>query len=245
MKTRLDKLLVERGMTPSRERAQALILAGKVLVNEQKIEKAGASIDSESMLRLLGEDLRYVSRGGLKLEKALEHWSIDLHDKSCLDVGASTGGFSDCMLQHGAAKVIAVDTGYGQMDFKLRNHPRMRLLEKTNARYLQFISATQVLPAVIRATLLNKRSQDAKKAGDSLRQIVVLVKPQFEAGREAVGKGGIVRDESAQRSAVSKVETCLLRLGCSNAEWIESPILGGEGNREFLLHAEFPLPMRG
>jgi 23S rRNA (cytidine1920-2'-O)/16S rRNA (cytidine1409-2'-O)-methyltransferase len=261
VKTRLDKLLVERGMTPSRERAQALILAGKVLVNEQKIEKAGASIDSESMLRLLGEDLRYVSRGGLKLEKALEHWSIDLHDKSCLDVGASTGGFSDCMLQHGAAKVIAVDTGYGQMDFKLRNDPRMRLLEKKNARYLQagdigepidfiamdvsFISATQVLPAVIRATLLNKHSPDAMKTGRSLCQIVVLVKPQFEAGREAVGKGGIVRDESAQRSAVSKVETCLLQLGCNNAEWIESPILGGEGNREFLLHAEFPLPMRG
>ena len=139
MKTRLDKLLVDRGLAPSRERAQALILAGKVLVNEQKIEKAGALIDSgsASVLRLLGEDLRYVSRGGLKLEKALEHWRIDLQGKVCLDVGASTGGFSDCMLQHGAAKVIAVDTGYGQMDFGLRNDPRIRLLEKTNARYLE------------------------------------------------------------------------------------------------------------
>src|ERR1035438_9568346 len=167
VKTRLDKLLVDRGLTPSRARAQALILAGKVLVNEQKIEKAGASIDSGSALRLLGEDLRYVSRGGLKLENALEHWRIDLRGKVCLDVGASTGGFSDCMLQHGAVKVIAVDTGYGQMDFGLRNDPRIRLLEKTNARYLEssdigeavyfiamdvsFISATLVLPAVIRA----------------------------------------------------------------------------------------------
>ena len=246
MKTRLDKLLVDRGLTPSRERAQALILAGKVLVNEQKVEKAGASIDSEASLRLLGEDLRYVSRGGLKLEKALEHWRIDLADKICLDVGASTGGFSDCMLQHGAAKVIAVDTGYGQMDFGLRNDPRMRLLEKTNARYLEadaigeaidfiaidvsFISATLVLPAVIRATSSSTHRPQA---------IVVLVKPQFEVGRELVGKGGIVRDEAAQRAAVVKVEGALLELGCTRTEWIESPILGGEGNREFLLHAEF------
>lgn len=244
VKTRLDKLLVERGLTPSRERAQALILAGKVLVNEQKIDKAGALIDSgsSSVVRLLGEDLRYVSRGGLKLERALEHWRIDLHGKVCLDVGASTGGFSDCMLQHDAAKVIAIDTGYGQMDFGLRNDPRIRLLEKTNARYLEpsdvgepvdfiamdvsFISATLVLPAVIRAA-------------SSCVQIVVLVKPQFEAGRELVGKGGIVRDESAQRAAVARVEAALLQLGCARTEWIESPILGGEGNREFLLHAEF------
>ena len=246
VKTRLDKLLVERGLTPSRGRAQALILAGKVLVNEQKIEKVGTSIDSGSKLRLLGGDLRYVSRGGLKLEKALEHWRIDLRGKVCLDVGASTGGFSDCMLQHGAARVIAVDTGYGQMDFGLRNDPRIRLLEKTNARYLEpgdvglaidfiamdvsFISATLVLPAVIRA---------ASSSG----QIVVLVKPQFEAGREVVGKGGIVRDKAAQRAAVAKVEAALLDLGGAHTEWIESPILGGEGNREFLLHAEFSPPL--
>jgi len=262
VKIRLDKLLVDRGLTPSRERAQALILAGKVLVNEQKIEKAGASIDSGSTLRLLGEGLRYVSRGGLKLEKALEHWQIDLQGKVCLDVGASTGGFSDCMLQHGAAKVIAVDTGYGQMDFGLRSDPRIRLLEKTNARYLEptdvgepidfiamdvsFISATLVLPAVIRAasssdTLSRNLSPDATAPAVSevVRQMVVLVKPQFEAGRELVGKGGIVRDESAQRAAVARVEAALVELGCVRAEWIESPILGGEGNREFLLHAEF------
>ena len=259
-------MLVDRGLTPSRERAQALILAGKVLVNEQKIEKAGASIDSGSALRLLGEDLRYVSRGGLKLEKALEHWRIDLHGKVCIDVGASTGGFSDCMLQHGAAKVIAVDTGYGQMDFGLRNHPRMRLLEKTNARYLEhgdigepvdfiamdvsFISATLVLPAVIRAASScaslsrNSTGSTAPAAGEIVLQIVVLVKPQFEAGRELVGKGGIVRDASAQRAAVARVESALAELGCVHAEWIESPILGGggEGNREFLLHAEFSPP---
>jgi 23S rRNA (cytidine1920-2'-O)/16S rRNA (cytidine1409-2'-O)-methyltransferase len=256
VKTRLDKLLVDRGLAPSRERAQALILAGKVLVNEQKIEKAGASIDSGSTLRLLGDDLRYVGRGGLKLEKALEHWHIDLHDKVCLDIGASTGGFSDCMLQHGAAKVIAVDTGYGQMDFGLRNHPHLRLLEKTNARYLvpsdigepigfiamdvSFISATLVLPAVLRAV-----ASYAKSMREVLCQIVVLVKPQFEAGRELVGKGGIVRDESAQLGAVARVEASLLELGCKRAEWIESPILGGEGNREFLLHAEFPPPAIG
>ena len=234
--------MVDRGLTPSRERAQALILAGKVLVNEQKIEKAGASIDPEASLRLLGDDLRYVSRGGLKLEKALEHWHIDLNGKVCLDIGASTGGFTDCMLQHGAAKVIAVDTGYGQMDFGLRNDSRVLLIEKKNARYLEpadiaepidfiamdvaFISATLVLPAVIRA---------ASSSG----QIVVLVKPQFEVGREQVGKGGIVRDESAQQGAVARVDATLVELGCTGAEWIESPILGGEGNREFLLRADF------
>jgi 23S rRNA (cytidine1920-2'-O)/16S rRNA (cytidine1409-2'-O)-methyltransferase len=254
VKTRLDKLLVERGLTSSRERAQALILAGKVLVNEQKIEKAGASIDSGSVLRLLGEELRYVSRGGLKLEKALAHWQIDVRDKVCLDIGASTGGFSDCMLQHGAARVIAVDTGYGQIDFRLRNDLRLRLLEKTNARYLKpsdlgeaidfiamdvsFISATLVLPAVIRAT-----SATGDIAQAITRHIVVLVKPQFEAGRELVGKGGIVRDEAAQQAAVAKVEATLLDLGCADAESIDSPILGGAGNREFLLRAALPNPL--
>jgi 23S rRNA (cytidine1920-2'-O)/16S rRNA (cytidine1409-2'-O)-methyltransferase len=252
LKTRLDKLLVERGLTPSRERAQALILAGKVLVNEQKIEKAGASIDSAAALRLLGDDLRYVSRGGLKLEKALEHWQIDLNGKACLDIGASTGGFSDCMLQHGASKVIAVDTGYGQMDFGLRKHASLRLLEKTNARYLtgedvgeqvdfvamdvSFISATLVLPAVVGAVFAARSGEAGIAPGF---EIVVLVKPQFEVGRELVGKGGIVRDETVQHSAVKKVETALEGLGVSNLEWIESPILGGEGNREFLLHGIF------
>lgn len=252
-KTRLDKLLVERGLTQSRERAHSLILAGKVLVNEQKVDKAGAAVDSTCTLRLLGDDLRYVSRGGLKLEKALEHWRINLNDRVCLDIGASTGGFSDCMLQHGASRVIAVDTGYGQMDFALRNDRRIALLERTNARYLtpqdlaghvtgdiafiamdvSFISATQVLPAVIRAAFPDSSPEQAS------RQIVVLVKPQFEVGRNLVGKGGIVSDEAAQQSAVRKVELALAELGARNIECIESPILGGKGNREFLLHAVF------
>ena len=235
-------MLVDRGITTSRNRAQALILAGKVLVNEQKVDKAGASVEPDSALRLLGEDLRYVSRGGVKLEKALAHWQIDLDGRVCLDIGASTGGFTDCMLQHGAARVIAVDTGYGQMNFGLREDPRVRLLEKTNARYLtrdevgepvafiamdvSFISATLVLPAVVQAS------------GPGVRQIVVLVKPQFEVGRELVGKGGIVRDESAQRAAVAKVEAALRELGCTRSEWVDSPILGMEGNREFLLYGE-------
>src|ERR1700685_2155900 len=167
VKLRLDKLLVDRGLAGSRERAQALILAGKVLVDDQKIEKAGAQVDAEALIRLLGEDLKYVSRGGLKLERALEQWHIAVTGKTCLDVGASTGGFTDCLLQRGAARVIAVDTGYGQMDFKLRQDARVRLLEKTNARYVTeemigekvslividvaFISATLVLPPVINA----------------------------------------------------------------------------------------------
>lgn len=248
-KIRLDKLLLDRGLAGSRERAQALILAGKVLVNDQKLEKAGAQVDAGSVIRLLGEDLRYVSRGGLKLEHALQHWKVDVAGKVCCDVGASTGGFTDCLLQHGADRVIAVDTGYGQMDFKLRQDERVRLLEKTNARYLaremlgesvdlitmdvSFISATLVLPAVVEAAF-PVRAEERRG-----RQAVVLVKPQFEAGREHVGKGGIVRDESAQTMAVEKVITALLNLGAVSTNCTESPILGAEGNREFLLYAVF------
>jgi 23S rRNA (cytidine1920-2'-O)/16S rRNA (cytidine1409-2'-O)-methyltransferase len=249
LKLRLDKLLVDRGLAASRERAQALILAGKVLVDDQKVEKAGAQIAEGSVIRLLGEDLKYVSRGGLKLKRALEHWNISVAGKVCLDVGASTGGFTDCLLQDGAARVIAVDTGYGQMDFKLRQDTRVRLLEKTNARYLtreavgepvdlivmdvSFISATLVLPAVVSAAF--PEPPNHRKG----RQIVVLVKPQFEAGREHVGKGGIVRDEDTQKAAVDRVRTSLQNLGVVKSEVIESPILGAEGNREFLLYGEF------
>ncbi len=249
MKLRLDKLLVDRGLAASRERAQALILAGKVLVNDQKLEKSGAQVGADCSIRLLGEDLKYVGRGGLKLEHALQHWRIAVAGKVCLDVGASTGGFTDCLLQHGAARVVAVDTGYGQMDFKLRQDVRVRLLEKTNARYLtcealgeivdfivmdvSFISATLVLPAVLRSAFPESPEQ---RAG---RQIVVLVKPQFEAGREHVGKGGIVRDEEAQMASVDRVRKSLLNLGARQIDMVESPILGAEGNREFLLHAIF------
>jgi 23S rRNA (cytidine1920-2'-O)/16S rRNA (cytidine1409-2'-O)-methyltransferase len=249
LKIRLDKLLVDRGLAASRERAQALILAGKVLVDDQKLEKSGVPVSADSVIRLLGEDLKYVSRGGLKLERALEHWNISVAGKCCLDIGASTGGFTDCLLQRGAAQVIAVDTGYGQMDFKLRQDPRVRLFEKTNARYLtheaigvtadliamdvSFISATLVLPAVIGAAF--PESPDERQE----RQIIVLVKPQFEAGREHVGKGGIVRDEAAQLAAVEKVRTALRSLRAARTDMIESPILGAEGNREFLLYGVF------
>ena len=249
LKVRLDKLLVDRGLAASRERAQALILAGNVLVDEQKLEKAGAQVSAECVIRLLGADLQYVSRGGLKLERALEYWNIAVTGKICVDVGASTGGFTDCLLQRGAVQVIAVDTGYGQMDFKLRQDARVRLLEKTNARYLtretlgatvdfiamdvSFISASLVLPAVIGAAFPQSHDQ---RGG---RTIVVLVKPQFEAGREHVGKGGIVRDEAAQLAAMEKVRTALKSLGARQTDTIESPILGAEGNREFLLYGVF------
>jgi 23S rRNA (cytidine1920-2'-O)/16S rRNA (cytidine1409-2'-O)-methyltransferase len=248
-KIRLDKLLLERGVVPSRERAQALILAGKILVNGQKIEKSGASISANAEIRLLGEDLKYVSRGGLKLEHALAHWKINVAGKTCLDVGASTGGFTDCLLKHDAARVIAVDTGHGQIAFQFRNEPRVRLLEKTNARYLiqeqlreiadliamdvSFISATLVLPAVIAAAFPPEADH---RSG---RELIVLIKPQFEAGRENVGKGGIVRDREIQQQAVEKVRNAVKALGADSTDVIESPILGAEGNREFLLYAKF------
>lgn len=240
---------MDRGLATSRERAQALILAGKVLVGDQKIEKAGAQVSESCVVRLLGEDLKYVSRGGLKLERALEFWKMTVAGKICVDVGASTGGFTDCLLQHGAAQVIAIDTGYGQMDFRLRQDARVRLLEKTNARYLtreavgvtadfiamdvSFISATLVLPAVV-AAAFPESLIDRQGLG-----VMVLVKPQFEVGREFVGKGGIVRDEAAQLAAVEKVRTVLMSLGAARTDSIESPILGAEGNREFLLYGEF------
>jgi len=248
MKVRIDKLLFDRGIAPSRQRAQALILAGRVLVDDQKVEKPGTAVADDAALRVLGDDLRYVSRGGLKLERALAYWKIDLNGKICLDVGASTGGFTDCMLQHGAARVIAIDTGYGQIDVRLRQDSRVHLLEKTNARYLtaeqftvkpdfvamdvSFISATLVLPAVVSAI--------RAKAGDEVGfEAVVLVKPQFEAGRQSIGKGGIVRDEQAQLGALERVKEAVLQLGAAGIESIDSPILGAEGNREFLLHARF------
>lgn len=252
MKLRIDKLLVERGLAPSRERAQALILAGRVLVDGQKVEKSGTSVGQDVEVRLLGEDLKYVSRGGLKLEAALNHWKLDLNGRICMDVGASTGGFTDCMLQHGAAQVIAVDTGYGQIAAKLRVDPRVRLLEKTNARYLtgeqlqlaqarddvsfialdvSFISVTLVLPAVFAAAFAVSRSP--------VREMITLIKPQFEAGRDAVGKGGIVKDVQAQRRAVARVREAVEKLGGRKLDGIESPILGMEGNREFLLYSEF------
>ena len=245
-KIRLDILLVEGGYAASRERARALILAGRVLINEQKIDKPGAQVAADAAVRLLGEDLPYVSRGGLKLNAALEHWRITVAGRACLDAGASTGGFTDCLLQRGAAHVTAIDTGFGQIAMKLRNDPRVRLMERTNARLLEpgslapregdpaptllamdvsFISATLVLPPVL-------------AAAPSLEEAVVLVKPQFEAGREHVGKGGIVRDPEAHELAIARVTECIRSLGWNVVGTIPSPITGMEGNREFLTYAK-------
>jgi len=251
---RIDTLMVQKGLVPSRERARALILAGRVLVSEQKVDKPGVAFPEDVPVRLLGQDMRYVSRGGLKLEAALAHWSIPVQGRACLDIGTSTGGFTDCLLQHGAGHVSCVDTGFGQIAMSLRMDPRVRLYERTNARLLaagffsqqhlaaetvppltlmvvdvSFISATLVLPAVL-------------AAAPSLTEAVVLVKPQFEAGREYVGKGGIVRDAEAHRLAVERVTECLAGLGGHPIEVIDSPITGMEGNQEFLLHAILTAP---
>jgi 23S rRNA (cytidine1920-2'-O)/16S rRNA (cytidine1409-2'-O)-methyltransferase len=255
-KIRLDKLLVDRGHAASRERAQALILAGRVLVDEQRIDKSGASIAANATLRLLGSDLKYVSRGGLKLEHALAHWSISLNGLACVDIGASTGGFTDCMLQTGARSVLAIDTGYGQIAQKLRDDPRVTLRERTNARLLtpgelltpsqptpaffapvfmamdvSFISATLVLPPVLSAL----STPDRPWQGEA----VILIKPQFEAGRANIGKGGIVRDPEARKQAIHRVSECAAEQGAAALEVIDSPIQGMEGNHEYLLYAIF------
>jgi len=237
-KQRLDIALVERAMVDSREKAQALILAGKVIVDGQKAEKPGRAVSSEARIEL-EQAPKYVSRGGLKLEAALLHFGVGVSGKVCLDVGTSTGGFTDCLLQNGAARVHAVDTGAGQIDWKLRSDPRVVLHERVNARFLSseeigetvdliacdvsFISVTLVIPALV--PLLAAR-------GDW----IILVKPQFEVGRELVGKGGIVRDPAAHRQACDKVANALQAAGFSTA-LMDSPIPGREGNREFLLHA--------
>lgn len=255
MKVRLDKLLVDRAVAASRERAQALILAGRVLVNEQRIDKPGTSIDAEAVVRLMGDDLRYVGRGGLKLERALSHWSIDPAGRACIDVGASTGGFTDCLLQHGAVSVLAVDTGYGQIAESLRSDPRVTLRERTNARLLtrgellpaspsaitlmamdvSFISATLVLPAVLQSLIGAEAPPETAWCGEA----VILVKPQFEAGREHVGKGGIVRDQAARQIAIDRVHDAVLSLGGTHTDIADSPIRGMEGNVEYLLYARF------
>jgi 23S rRNA (cytidine1920-2'-O)/16S rRNA (cytidine1409-2'-O)-methyltransferase len=242
---RADIVLVERGLFESRAKAQAAIDAGCVTADAVPVAKASDLVRADAALT--AEPAHpWVSRGGVKLGAALDHFAIDAADCICLDVGASTGGFTDCLLQHGASRVIAVDTGYGQIDFRLRSNPRVRLLEKTNARYLtremlgaaadfiamdvSFISATLVLPAVLHVGFPVDRSG---------KQVVVLVKPQFEAGRDHVGKGGIVRDPEAQQAAVEKVRNSLIEIGAKRTDVIDSPILGAEGNREFLLHAVF------
>jgi 23S rRNA (cytidine1920-2'-O)/16S rRNA (cytidine1409-2'-O)-methyltransferase len=238
-KLRLDRLLVERGLAESREKAQALILAGQVLVEGQKALKPGHGVGAEAAVGLVGPPLKYVGRGGLKLEAALDAFSIDVAGKVCLDVGASTGGFTDCLLQRGARRVYAVDVGTGQLDWKLRRDPRVAVREGINARYLEwaaigeavdlvtcdvsFISVTLILPAL--EPFLREASR-----------IVVLAKPQFEAGRGQVGKGGIVRDPRVHAETVEKVSRAVRAMGFTNVAAMPSPVTGAEGNREFLVH---------
>lgn len=237
-KIRLDQLLVERGLAASREKAQALILAGQVTIAGQKAQKPGQSIASDAAVEVL-ERMPYVSRGGYKLAGALGAFQIDVSGRICLDLGASTGGFTDCLLQCGATKVWAIDVGHGQLDWKLRNDPRVIVREGVNARFMtpedfserfdlavcdaSFISATQLIPAIV--PLL-------KPAGE----MIILVKPQFEVGRGEVGKGGIVKEPELHQAACDRVRAAVEEKGFET-QIIESPIRGAEGNREFLLYA--------
>jgi len=237
-KERIDKLVVDRGLAPSREKARALIMAGQVVVSDHVADKAGQMIPVDAEVRLKGEPLPFVSRGGLKLQKALDEFAIDVTGLTALDVGASTGGFTDCLLQRGATKVYAVDVGYGQLAWKLREDPRVINMEKTNIRYLEpealgavpdlavidasFISLEKVLPAVLRLV-----------KDDGI--IVALIKPQFEVGKGEVGKGGVVRDEAKHRQVVEVVSDEATALGLSVRGVTESPITGPKGNREFLM----------
>jgi len=237
MKQRLDKMLVQRGMVQSRERAQALILEGKVLVNGMPHAKAGTIIAEDATIEIKGEDLPFVSRGGLKLEGARKHFNIDFSGKTALDVGASTGGFTDCMLQHGLKKSWCIDVGYGQLAWKLQTASRVALLDRTNIRHLEraaipdvidiavidvsFISLIKVVPSVLIFL---------KPGGE----LVTLIKPQFEVGKGEVGKGGIVKDAEKREAAVEQVKTSLERLGLRTIGIIESPIAGTKGNREYL-----------
>lgn len=238
-KERLDKLVLDRGLAPSREKAKALIMAGQVVVDDHLADKAGLMVSLEAEIRLKGEPLPYVSRGGLKLAKGLDAFGIDVTGVTAIDVGASTGGFTDCLLQRGARLVIAVDVGYGQLAWKLREDPRVVNLEKTNIRYLEpetlpeipelavidasFISLDKVLPQTLR--LLGPRAT-----------IVALIKPQFEVGRGQVGKGGVVRDAKKHEEVIAGITELALGLGLEVLAVCESPILGPKGNKEFLIH---------
>ena len=236
----MDRLLVERGLAPSRTRAQALVMAGLVLVGEQRVEKPSETYPPDAPLRVRGSEdpaARYVGRGALKLEKALGEFGVDARGLTCLDVGASTGGFTDCLLQHGARRVVALDVGHNQIAWPLRTDPRVEVREGVNARHLKsedfaerfdlitmdvsFISATKILPALV--PLL-------KDGG----RVVVLVKPQFEVGRGEVGKGGVVRDPAQHARVVAEVNACALALGLAVGGVTESPVTGADGNREFL-----------
>ena len=239
MKERLDVLLVKRNLASSREKAKAIIMSGNVFVDGQREDKAGSTFDEKQEIIVKGKTLKYVSRGGLKLEKAMKNFDIVLKDKVCMDVGASTGGFTDCMLQNGAVKVYSVDVGHGQLDWKLRNDERVVCMERTNMRYMteddidekasfvsidvSFISLTKILPAVYR--ILNTGGE-----------VVALIKPQFEAGREKVGKKGVVRDPKVHEEVIEKVRDYAMSIFMEPCHLSFSPIKGPEGNIEYLLH---------
>ena len=241
MKGRLDKILIDRNIIGSRERARALIMEGKVFVKGAPALKAGAMVNSDADIEIKGADIPYVSRGGLKLEAAIKHFDIHLKDKIAMDVGSSTGGFTDCMLQHGAAKVYCIDVGYGQLAWKLRQDPRVILFERTNIRHLQkdkirdiidiatvdvsFISLIKVIPTVM---------EFLKKKGE----IIALIKPQFEVGKGEVDKGGIIRDEKKRLKTVEYVKEKLETTGLQTIGIIQSPIAGQKGNVEYLIHCK-------
>ena len=241
MKERLDVLLTERGFFDSREKAKAVIMAGEVFVNGQREDKAGSKFDREAEIEVKGKVLKYVSRGGLKLEKAVEVYGLDLMDKTCIDIGSSTGGFTDCMLQNGAVKVYAIDVGTNQLAWKLREDKRVVSMEKTNIRYVteedipekadfasvdvSFISLTKVLPAAV--NLLKDEAH-----------MVCLIKPQFEAGREKVGKKGVVRDFSVHKEVIELVINFAIGLNFFIKGLTFSPVKGPEGNIEYLLYMQ-------
>ena len=239
---RLDVLLVERGLVDTRARAKAVIMAGTVYVAGERVDKAGALVKDDAEIVLKGETLKYVSRGGLKLEAALDAFGVDVSGKAAVDVGSSTGGFTDCLLQRGAAKVYAIDAGRGQLDWKLRNDPRVVSMEKFNARYLkpEDIGGEPVGVAVIDVSFISLTKIIPPAAGVLAPGgiLIALIKPQFEVGKGEVGKGGIVRDEAKRGEVVDKITTFVSGLGMNVKGVVESPITGADGNVEYLICAD-------
>ncbi len=239
MKERLDVLLMQRGLAPSREKAKTMIMEGNVFVDQQREDKAGSFFDVEAKIEVRGNTLRYVSRGGLKLEKAMEAFGLDLSGCVCMDIGASTGGFTDCMLQNGAAKVYAVDVGYGQFAWKLRQDPRVVCMEKTNIRYVtpdQIGEPLDFASVDVSFISLTKVLEPAKALLREGAQMVCLIKPQFEAGKDKVGKKGVVREQSTHREVIEKVIAYARGLGFRVLHLDYSPVKGPEGNIEYLVH---------
>ena len=238
-KERLDVLLVKRGLAETREKAKTTLMAGLVLVNGQKIDKAGTMVKEDAELRVLGDALPYVSRGGLKLEKAMETFDISMEGKVAADIGASTGGFTDCALQRGAAKVFAIDVGYGQLAWKLRSDPRVVNMERTNIRYVRPEDIGELLDFAsidVAFISLTKVLEPAKALLKATGEIVALIKPQFEAGRGNVGKKGVVRDPEVHRSVIREVLAYSREIGFFPQGLTFSPIKGPEGNIEYLVH---------